>query len=116
MIPIQLNTMSANHLRVEQLANDTRLGQKEKLAEIGRQFEAILLRTYLGDAMKPMLGGGIMSGMNEAQKGIYQDMMVNTLADQISHSGQFGLAHMFQMQLTPKNTAADGPAAASPKE
>lgn len=116
MIPIQLQTMSANHLKVEQLANNTKLSESEKMAEIGRQFEAILLRSYLGDAMKPMLGGGVMNGMNPAQKGIYQDMMVNSLADQISSSGQFGLAHMFQMQLTPKHTAADGPAAASPKE
>ena len=65
---------------------------------------AILLRQYLGDAMKPMLSGGLMNGMNPSQKGIYQDMMVNTLADQISSSGQFGLSRMFQMQLMPKNT------------
>ena len=116
MVPIHLSTMSANHLRVEQLAQNDKLSESEKVAEIGRQFEAILLRQYLGDAMKPMLSGGVMNGMNTAQKGMYQDMMVNTLADQISSSGQFGLSRMFQMQLMPKNTVADGPAADSKSE
>jgi Rod binding domain-containing protein len=41
--------------------------------------------------------------MNPAQKSIYQDMITNTLADTISHTGEFGLAQAFRQQLMPRN-------------
>ncbi len=35
-------------------------------------------------------------------------MMVNTLAEQISQTGQFGLAESFKAQLTQRLKSADG--------
>ena len=100
-IPIYMSTMSANHLAVEQLAQNNKLTEAEKIGEVARHFEAILLRQFLNEATKPLMGGD--EGMNSAQKGIYQDMITYTLADTISKSGQFGLSQMFRHQLMPRD-------------
>ncbi len=95
--------MSANHRAMEQLAQNNKLTEAEKIGEVARHFEAILLRQFLNEATKPLMGGD--EGMNAAQKGIYQDMITNTLADSISKSGQFGLSQMFRHQLMPRDLA-----------
>ena len=96
-----MSTISANHLAVEQLAQNNKLTEAEKIGEVARHFEAILLRQFLNEATKPLMGGD--EGMNSAQKGIYQDMITSTLADTISKSGQFGLSQMFRQQLMPRD-------------
>ncbi len=107
--------MSHHHTAVEHLARNQQMNEQQKLAEIGRHFEAILLRQFLGEATKPMFGAET-PGMNPAIKGIYQDMMVQTLADQMSKTGQFGLAESFQAQLTMRLKPADGAAATQPQD
>ena len=102
-IPIHMSTMSANHLGMEQLAQNNKLTEAEKIGEVARHFEAILLRQFLNEATKPLMGGD--EGMNPAQKGVYQDMITNTLADSISKSGQFGLSQGFRQQLMPRDLA-----------
>ena len=102
-IPIYMSAMSADHLAVEQLSQNNKLTEAEKIGEVARHFEAILLRQFLNEATKPLMGGD--EGMNPAQKGIYQDMITNTLADSISKSGQFGLSRVFRQQLMPRDLA-----------
>ena len=94
-------------MSVEHLADNKQLSDEQKVAEIGRHFEAILLRQFLVDATKPLFGSN-QKGMSAAAKGVYQDMMVNTLAEQISQTGQFGLAESFKAQLTQRLKSADG--------
>ena len=102
-IPIYMSTMSADHFAVEQLAQNNKLTEAEKIGEVARHFEAILLRQFLNEATKPLMSGD--EGMNSAQKGIYQDMITYTLADTISKSGQFGLSQVFRQQLMPRDLA-----------
>ena len=74
------------------------LSEADKLGEASRQFEAIFLRQILKAAQKPT----IRSRFNPQSfsSGIYQDMMTNQLANQISQSGALGLADRLQSQLT----------------
>lgn len=102
-IPIQMSTMSANHLAVEDLSRNNKLTEAEKIGEVARHFEAILLRQFLNEATKPLMDAN--EGMSAAQKSIYQDMMTNTLADTISKSGEFGLSQAFRQQLMPRDLA-----------
>ncbi len=61
-IPIQMSTMSANHMAVERLEGNNKLTEAEKIGEVSRHFEAILLRQFVGKALQPMFGGGGMGG------------------------------------------------------
>ena len=113
-IPIHMATMSANHLAVEQLAQNNQLTEAQKIGEVARHFEAILLRQFLNEATKPLMDTN--EGMSVAQKSIYQDMITNTLADTISRSGEFGLSQAFRQQLMPRDLADELKKAAEPAE
>ena len=69
----------------------------EKVAELSRQFEALLLRQMLKEARKPMLGD-TLTGNSSVSK-IYDDMVTDRLADSIARSGDIGLASSLQAQL-----------------
>ena len=59
----------------------------DKTREMTQQFEAVFVRHLLNEAQKPLLGGGALPA--SSSRGIYQDMMVERWADQISQSGTF---------------------------
>lgn len=65
--------------------------------EVATQFEAILLRQLLAPTMTSMLG--TESGPAAS---VYGDMLTDTLAQQMSRGGGFGLAQILAQQLAPR--------------
>jgi Rod binding domain-containing protein len=93
-----LSLRDAEQLAPERLADSAHVGEADKIALASKHFEAILVRQFLSEAQKPLLAPkGQMSG---ATSEIYRDMMVNSMADQISKSGALGLAKQFQAQFS----------------
>ena len=85
-------------LPLDQLTTSSQVSEQEKVGELSRQFEAVLLRKILGDAQKTMFHSKYT---DESTAGdIYRDMMTNQLADDISKSGAFGLAQSLKGQLS----------------
>ena len=95
---------------LERLAGNARLSEQEKVAEAGRQFEAILVRQILSEATKPVFKSAFTP--DSAQAGIYQDMVVNQLADNVTHSAGLGLARSLDRELSRQLRTT--PAAISP--
>lgn len=95
-------------LSLERLQQNPNVPEREKLAEAGRQFEAVLLRKILAEVYKPMVQSKYNS--SSLQSSIYQDMITNQLAESLSRSGSFGLARQMEQQLGRQLQ----PAAASP--
>jgi Rod binding domain-containing protein len=104
--PLQ-HSVAAADLTPEQLAHNSALSEQQKIAEVSRQFEAILIRQILSEAQKTVIPSKLAD--NSVSGGIYQDMITNQLADSISKSGAFGLASTFERQLS--HQAAAGKAA-----
>jgi Rod binding domain-containing protein len=96
-----LHTPKAEELPLEKLAANKSLSEAEKVGEVSRQFESVLLRQILGQARKTIFN----SKMNQDSmtSGIYQDMVTSQLADSISRSGSFGLARSLESQLARQN-------------
>jgi flagellar protein FlgJ len=88
----------ASSVPIESLAGSKTLTDDEKIAEASRQFEAILVRQFLTEAQKPIIQSSFSD--NSATAGIYQDMMTNQLADNLTRNGGIGLAKTFEQQLT----------------
>ncbi|MBC2595035.1 hypothetical protein H5P28_12275 [Ruficoccus amylovorans] len=68
------------------------------LAEASQQFEAVFLRQFLGDALKPLL-----SATPEGEGGnahVYQYMVTQVLSDSLAEREVFGLATLLQHQLS----------------
>lgn len=68
-----------------------------ELIEATRQFEAVFLRQFLGDALKPILHA--TPGSDGPGAGIYQYMMTDVIANSLTKQEQFGMASLLQMQL-----------------
>jgi flagellar protein FlgJ len=95
--PLQ-RKVKASDLPLESLAGNSKVDKKEKVKELSRQFEAVLLRQILQEAEKPAFKSNLMGG--GAVNDIYQDIIVNQMADNISKSSGLGLAASLQTQLT----------------
>jgi flagellar protein FlgJ len=102
--------VDASQLPLESLAGNSSLSDTEKVAEVSRQFEAVLLRQILADIRKPLLAS---AEGDPAVNGIYSDMINNQLAESISRSGGFGLAKSLTTQLTHQVLPDATPAAAA---
>jgi Rod binding domain-containing protein len=92
-------SVRASELPLERLAKSGEVSQQEKIGEVSRQFEAVLLRQILGQAQKPLFKNSMLAGGGTANA-IYQDMITQQLADRISQGGTFGFAKVLEIQLT----------------
>lgn len=69
------------------------------MRESAQQFEAILLRQVLGEALKPAPATPHVQPPPGTE--IYQSFLTNAVADSISQSGALGLATVLQGRLVP---------------
>ena len=89
--------IKASDVPLNELAANQHISDREKVAEVSRQFEAVLLRQILQESRKSSVSPSSPAGASVS--GIYDDMINSQLADSISRSGSFGLAKSLQNQL-----------------
>ncbi len=107
--PVHRQMQIANQ-PIEQLANNKSLSEAEKIGEISRQFESILVKQILEAGQKTTLAGATEKSSTAS---IYQDMINNQLADSISRSGTLGFANSLKAQLIRQTQGAAAPGAAA---
>ena len=87
--------VKASQLPLESLAGNPNISEADKVAEVSRQFEALLLRQILQEAHK----NESSSGTGGLSSDIYSDMINQQIADSVSRSGSLGLAKSLQGEL-----------------
>ena len=92
------NPVSAAEMPLDQLVKNPALSEKDKIGELSRQFEAMLLRQILQQTQKTVIKSKLTE--DSATSGIYQDMITYHLAESISKSGSFGFAQSLQEELS----------------
>lgn len=102
--------VKASDIPLERLSTNPELTENQKSAEVSRQFESLLLRQIITEANKTVFKSSLTD--NSLAQGVYQDMITTQMADNISKSGNFGLAQTFQEQLT-SQVSKKAPAQAS---
>ncbi len=103
--------VSLESIPLESLAQNAHIPETEKIREVARQFEAVLLRQILTAARKTVIASG--DEHESSTTGIYQDMINSQLADAISQSGSFGLGTSLEAQLQ-RQTQAPPPSSTDP--
>jgi Rod binding domain-containing protein len=113
-IPSIEKGIQASELPLDQLAQNPNLTEKQKVGEVSRQFEALLLRQILQDAQKTVIPSRY--GADSSVNSIYHDLSTAQLADSISKSGSFGLARNLEKQLSRQLLLKDSASAISTGE
>lgn len=92
-----LQFSSADPLAWSERMSKTAMSESDRLAAASREFEAVLLRQYLGDALKPMTeAGSLFSSSNP----MYGYLITDALAGGLSSAGGFGFSNVLQAQLS----------------
>ena len=110
--PLRGSHIDLSSLPLDRVAASTQISEKEKIGEVSRAFEAVLLRQILSESQRPMSKSNLVG--NSTTDGIYRDLVTSQLADNISKSGSFGLAKSLAGELQHNTKAADGAAPADP--
>lgn len=100
--------MDTSPLKSASGASEAMLAAKANLQEVKettQQFEAIFLRQFIGQALKPLLHDTL--GSQVAGAGIYQQMVTDTIAEKLAQGGEFGFSSMLQSQLIEKAPGSD---------
>jgi Rod binding domain-containing protein len=71
--------------------------EDEKIAEVSKQFEAIILRNFLKDSLKPLFKSHL--AQDNSQNNIYRYHLVDALSQSMAESQSLGLSNVLQMQL-----------------
>lgn len=80
--------------------------EEGKAAEVSRQFEAIILRNFLKDSLKPVFNTYL--NQENSTNSIYRYHLVDSLAESMSQREALGISSMLQMQLK-SNLSSKGP-------
>jgi hypothetical protein len=70
--------------------------EAERLGAATREFEALLLRQYLTEALKPLQPGGPGMGGGNA---VYGYLVTDALAHGLTQGGVFGFSNLMQAQV-----------------
>ena len=102
VLPLQ-PLLKAAQIPLEKLDSNPHLSEAEKIAEVSRQFEAVLLLQILSQARKTVFNSEFNT--DSTTKGIYQDMINYQLAESISRTGTLGLARGLEEQFARQTSA-----------
>jgi Rod binding domain-containing protein len=84
-------------LSLEQVSTSSVISEQEKVAELARQFEGVMVRQMLREARQPMLESAPEGGSSDTRA--YDDMVTDRMAEAITRGGGFGVASSLQAQL-----------------
>ena len=68
-----------------------------KVAEVSKQFEAIILRNFLKDSLKPLFESYLTK--DNSQNNIYRYHLVDALSQSMAERQSLGISNVLQMQL-----------------
>lgn len=82
----------------QNLVHNQSISEEAKLTEATRQFEGVMIRQFLNDALKPLIESEMVkdSGTNS----IYRSYLIDVMADSMSRSGEVGITTSLQAAVT----------------
>lgn len=108
MQPVSLHPKPAQAVAVALPKPSGAAGGPDRLRDMTERFEAVFIRQMLNDAQKPQMAKPLFG--TAPGDDIIRDLTNEKMADQISRSGDFGLARSLEASLRktmPKTAPAD---------
>ena len=92
-----INPIGLDTSQYQELTFNKQMSEKEKIAEASKQFEGVLLRQYLKDALKPLVETELTK--NTASDDIYRSYLIDIMAGSMADSGAFGVSNSLQASI-----------------
>ena len=105
MIPGSLQSSSyvgMDPAMLMEMAHSKYATEEQKAAAVSGQFEAVLVKQYLKEALKPLFKG-VMDESGGAFR-MYRHFYTDAIAESIARGGGFGISTMLQTQLNANKT------------
>ena len=103
--------MESNHIGSKNVSLDSSLlmemvhsknkTESEKSKFVSEQFESVLIKQFLNDALKPMFKG-VFNENSEGHR-LYRHFFTDALSESIAQGGGFGVSSILQQQLAQTN-------------
>ena len=82
-----------------EMAHSKHHSEQQKTAAVSQQFESVLVKQFLKEALKPMFKG-VFNENSEGHR-LYRHFFTDALSESIAQGGGFGISSILQQQLSP---------------
>ena len=103
-ILMESDNISSKHVSMDSsllmdMVHSQNKSESEKTAFVSQQFESVLVKQFLNDALKPMFKG-VFNENSEGHR-LYRHFFTDALSEGIAQGGGFGISSILQQQLSP---------------
>ena len=100
---ISSNSVSLDSSLLMEVVHSKNKTDEEKTKFVTEQFESVLVKQFLNDALKPMFKG-VFNENSEGHR-LYRHFFTDALSESIAQGGGFGVSSILQQQLSSKQSA-----------
>jgi len=98
------SSISSKHVSMDssllmEMVHSQKNSESEKTEFVSQQFESVLVKQFLNDALKPMFKG-VFNENSEGHR-LYRHFFTDALSESIAQGGGFGISSILQQQLSP---------------
>ena len=90
-----------------EMAHSKNVSQKQKNAAVSQQFEAVLVKQFLKEALKPMFKG--VFNEDAGAHRMYRHFFTDAISESVAQGGGFGVSNILQQQLNQKISTPSSP-------
>lgn len=91
-----------------EMAHSKNVSEQQKIASVSQQFESVLVKQFLKDALKPMFKG--VFNEDESAHRLYRHFFTDAISESIASGGGFGVSTILQQQLVNRDLTSDSSA------
>ena len=81
-----------------EMAHSKHASESQKVAAVSQQFESVLVKQFLKEALKPMFKGVFNEDGNAHR--MYRHFFTDAISESIASGGGFGISNILQQQLS----------------
>ncbi len=89
--------MSLDSSSLQELVKSKNASASQKNAVVSQQFESVMIKQFLNDALKPMFKG-VFNEEGEGHR-LYRHFFTDAISESIAKGGGFGISSILQQQL-----------------
>ncbi|MDG1138868.1 MAG: hypothetical protein P8N49_05050 [Opitutales bacterium] len=81
-----------------EMAHSKNASENQKIAAVSQQFESVLVKQFLKEALKPMFKG-VFNEDGGAHR-MYRHFFTDAISESVASGGGFGVSNILQQQLS----------------